>query len=211
MSVYISSATALDMLSAHAPRPWCKRLLAYMVRTNEVAVFFRKGRVTDWNYDEEKLVSAEVHIINEVLSEWDDGYWELGAPEVFSYAEDIDWEEGSLRTVEINTNDMDWPIDDHSGENVVYDLARMHFLLAEIEMIAPFAPPPPQAAVQVGTMKAVGGRADTSHHHSEHPGWFAGWPWQPSRYWAADATMVPREHWRGARRKRSKEICQTHR
>jgi hypothetical protein len=45
--MYISSATALDMLSAHAPRPWCKRVLAYMALNHEITMYFLSGKVTD--------------------------------------------------------------------------------------------------------------------------------------------------------------------
>jgi hypothetical protein len=129
-----------------------------MAQTREIAVFFQKGRVTNWDFDLSKLDAPEPIRVTEVFEEWEGEYWELQAPDIFLYPEHIDWEEGMLRTSELPTEDMNWLVDDHSGSHVVYDLEAMCFLLSQVEMIAPFAPPPPHAAVQIGTVKSAGGR-----------------------------------------------------
>lgn len=106
--MYISSAATLDMLSVHAPRAWCKRLLSWMAQTKEISVLFQKGKVTDTELDfSENNLSTPIYT-TEVLSEWDGEYWMLGPPQILLYAERIDWESGSLRSIELNTSEMDW-------------------------------------------------------------------------------------------------------
>jgi hypothetical protein len=129
-----------------------------MAQTSEIAVFFQKGRVTDWDFDVSSPAQTHINKITEVIEEWENEYWELRAPEVFFYPEHIDWEEGVLRTSELPTKDMDWRVDDHEGSNVVYDLERMCFLLSQIEMVAPYAPTPSPATVQTAVARSAGGR-----------------------------------------------------
>ncbi len=60
----ISSAQALDMLQAHAPRAWCKRLLMWLVFDGQLALLFTKGSVKEFRASytliDEALYAAEV-------------------------------------------------------------------------------------------------------------------------------------------------------
>lgn len=62
--MFISSAQALDMLQAHAPRAWCKRILMWLIFDGQIALFFTKGSVKEFRLArrviDEALHSAEV-------------------------------------------------------------------------------------------------------------------------------------------------------
>lgn len=62
--MFISSAQALDMLQAHAPRAWCKRLLMWLVFDSQLSLIFMKGSVKEFRSSYgligEALYAAEV-------------------------------------------------------------------------------------------------------------------------------------------------------
>lgn len=63
--MFISSSTALDMFSKHAPRPWCKKLLAHMIYQEEINVYFSSGVIAVRAraiYEEDVQEYSEVNI-----------------------------------------------------------------------------------------------------------------------------------------------------
>jgi hypothetical protein len=55
----ISAAQALDMMQAHAPRSWSKRLLMWQVLDHRTALYFTSGRRTELAQGQDLLKETE--------------------------------------------------------------------------------------------------------------------------------------------------------
>ncbi|WP_448206469.1 hypothetical protein [Azospirillum sp. sgz302134] len=147
--MFIPSAAALDMLAAHAPRPWCKRLLEHLVYVGKLNAYSLRGKVIKCTYwiaretteSQESGLAFERSDGEEVLDEWSTEFRMIN-PELMINNMYIDWDSGELVTDDMNGSDYEWICDAYGDGYFRIVLNGLSFELSQIEMFAPYGSPP---------------------------------------------------------------------
>lgn len=165
--MFVSSATALDMMAAHAPRAWCKRVLMWQIFDGGLSAWFANGTIAEMVYpfqvefEDKKEAGLEASAaLSETLgkpnlqafnaakvainkNEWADEYRWIPIA-AFLFADERDWEAGRLKGSLFDDADTKPFLQDSDEFNpemdrseFEFELSGMAFDLETIEMLAP--------------------------------------------------------------------------
>ena len=68
----ISASQALDMMSAHAPRPWAKRVLSWQIYLGVVQLYFASGRITELRSKLDLLLDSDIDPKSRLAGDYSD-------------------------------------------------------------------------------------------------------------------------------------------